>query len=239
MNLLQGAYKELMEEEDNESIILGGRHLELDENGENVFGQNQDEINNFDYSNVQYQGSDLSDKLKFKTMLKDLRQQFDLNNFNDWIKASSKVNFVFDLLKNLKENGHKVLIFSKTKILLNMIECIMEEKEYQFSRLDGDVKIPLRDGICNQFNNDPDMFCFLLTSQVSGVGLNLVSADRAIVLDPDWNPANDNQCIDRCYRIGQKRDVIIYRLISTNSVEDKIYRRQVSKQALAKTVTED
>jgi SNF2 family DNA or RNA helicase len=65
----------------------------------------------------------------------------------------------------------------------------------------------------------------LLTNQVSGVGLNLVSADRAIILDPDWNPANDNQCIDRIYRIGQKRDVIVYRLISTCSVEEKIYRR--------------
>ena len=97
-------------------------------------------------------------------MLKDLSGLFDLNNFNDWIKASSKVQFVFDLLQNLKENGHKVLIFSKTKILLNMIESILIEKEYQFSRLDGDVKIPLRDGICNQFNNDPDKFCFLLTS---------------------------------------------------------------------------
>ena len=167
----------------------------------------------------------MSDKLKFKNMLKDLRTQFKLNNFTDWIKASSKVNFLFDLLENLKQQGHKVLIFSKTKILLNMIESVMDEKGYNFSRLDGDVKIPLRDGICNQFNNDPDMFCFLLTSQVSGVGLNLVSANRAIVLDPDWNPANDNQSIDRCYRIGQKRDVIIYRLISTNSVEDKIYRR--------------
>ena len=68
----------------------------------------------------------------------------------------------------------------------------MIKKNFKFVRLDGDVKIPLRDGICQNFNNDPEIFCFLLTSQVSGVGLNLVAADRAIVLDPDWNPANDN-----------------------------------------------
>ena len=115
----------------------------------------------------------------------------------------------------------------------------MVEKDYNYERLDGDVKIPLRDGICNRFNRDPNCFCFLLTSQVAGVGLNLVSANRAIVLDPDWNPANDNQAIDRCYRIGQKRDVIIYRLISTNSVEDKIYKRQVFKASLAKAAMED
>ena len=59
-------------------------------------------------------------------------------------------------------------------------------------RLDGDVKMYMRDPICQQFNNDKSIFCFLLTTQVSGVGLNLVGADRAIVLDPDWNPANDN-----------------------------------------------
>ena len=75
---------------------------------------------------------------------------------------------------------------------------------------------------------------------MSGVGLNLVGANRAIVVDPDWNPANDNQSIDRLYRIGQKRDVVIYRLISTNTVEDKIYQRQVSKIALSKaTIDED
>ena len=82
-----------------------------------------------------------------------------------------------------------------------------------------------REGICKLFNTDPNIFCFLLTTQVSGVGLNLVGADRAIILDPDWNPANDNQSVDRIYRIGQKRDVIVYRFISTASVEEHIYRR--------------
>ena len=135
--------------------------------------------------------------------------------------------------------GHKVLIFSKTKLLLNMIEGMLIERDFTFVRLDGDVKIPKREGICQSFNNKPEIFCFLLTSQVSGVGLNLVGADRAIVLDPDWNPANDNQSIDRCYRIGQKRDVIIYRLISTNSVEEKMYQRQVFKQSLSKATVDN
>ena len=76
-----------------------------------------------------------------------------------------------------------------------------------------------------QFNNDPLILCFLLTNQVSGVGLNLTGADRAIIMDPDWNPANDNQCIDRIYRIGQEKDVIVYRLIAGGTVEEKIYMR--------------
>ena len=73
---------------------------------------------------------------------------------------------------------------------------------------------------------------FLLTNQVSGVGLNLTGADRAIIVDPDWNPANDNQCIDRIYRIGQKKDVIVYRLITGGTVEEKIYMRQVYKSSI-------
>lgn len=72
----------------------------------------------------------------------------------------------------------------------------------------------------------------MLTTKVGGFGLNLTGADRAIILDPDWNPANDNQAVDRCYRIGQKRDVIVYRLVSIGGLEEQIYRRQVYKKAM-------
>jgi SNF2 family DNA or RNA helicase len=72
----------------------------------------------------------------------------------------------------------------------------------------------------------------LLTTKVGGFGLNLTGADRAIILDPDWNPANDNQAVDRCYRIGQKRNVIVYRLISIGGIEELIYRRQIFKKGI-------
>jgi DNA excision repair protein ERCC-6 len=81
--------------------------------------------------------------------------------------------------------------------------------------------------------------CFLLTNAVSGVGLNLTGADRAVIVDPDWNPANDNQCIDRIYRIGQTKDVIVYRLIVANSVEEKIYMRQVYKSSINNAAIEN
>ena len=87
-----------------------------------------------------------------------------MSNYSEWSKTSSKVNFLFELLQELKNEGHKVLIFSKTKILLNMIQEIMKEKSFNFVRLDGDVKIKDRDEICNNFNQDPSIFCFLLTS---------------------------------------------------------------------------
>jgi SNF2 family DNA or RNA helicase len=128
---------------------------------------------------------------------------FEIKEAQEWIRASNKIEFLFSLLKELRSNGHKVLIFSKTKILLNLVESIIRrETDYGYLRLDGDVPISKRDAICQDFNKNENIFCFLLTNQVSGVGLNLVSADRAIIIDPDWNPANDNQCIDRVYRIG-------------------------------------
>ena len=86
--------------------------------------------------------------------------------------------------------------------------------------------------MCQDFNEDPSVFCALLTTKVGGFGLNLTGADRAIILDPDWNPANDNQAVDRVFRIGQKRDVIVYRLVTMGTIEEKIYRRQIYKKSM-------
>jgi DNA excision repair protein ERCC-6 len=72
----------------------------------------------------------------------------------------------------------------------------------KYMRIDGDTEIALREQICNYFNQDPTIFCGLLTTKVGGFGLNLTGADRAVILDPDWNPANDNQAVDRVFRIG-------------------------------------
>lgn len=164
MLLLKGVYQEEM----------------LDRSGDEILGDKE------------VHSSELSERLQLKHILKTIENEFDLNDLDSWLKASSKVNFVFELLHNLKREGHKVLIFSKTKLLLDFVEKILTDRQLEYSRLDGDVRIPLRDGICNEFNQNPAKFCFLLTAQVSGVGLNLCGADRAIILDPDWNPANDN-----------------------------------------------
>lgn len=80
--------------------------------------------------------------------------------------------------------------------MLNLISEILESPEYieefKYRRIDGDTEIPLRDKICTEFNNDPSIFCCLLTTKVGGCGLNLTGANRVVILDPDWNPANDN-----------------------------------------------
>jgi len=124
-------------------------------------------------------------------------------------------------------------------MLLRSIETLLKEsKGYSCLRMDGEVPIPERGPLCDKFNTNPSIFCFLVTIRISGVGLNLVGADRAIIIDPDWNPANDNQAIDRIYRIGQKRDVIVYRLVSCNSVEETVYKRQIYKGGLGKATLE-
>ncbi|CDW81150.1 dna excision repair protein ercc-6-like protein [Stylonychia lemnae] len=135
-----------------------------------------------------------------------IESAFNINKYSDWINHSNKIKLLFELLESLHQNGNRVLIFTKSIILLDLIE---NTREY----------------VCNHFNEN-GTFCFLLSSKVAGLGLNLTRADRAIILDPDWNPANDNQCIDRLYRIGQRKDVIVYRFICVGSVEEHMYRSE-------------
>ena len=122
--------------------------------------------------------------------------------------------------------------------MLGIIQSILESgyldsnKKIKFMRIDGDTEIAQREHMCNNFNADKSIFCALLTTKVGGFGLNLTGADRAVILDPDWNPANDNQAVDRVFRIGQKRDVIVYRLVTMGTIEEKIYRRQIFKKSM-------
>lgn len=161
----------------------------------------------------------------------------DTHNSKELVQISSKIRFMFELLLTLKKEGHKVLVFSMSKQMLDLIEMIIEHdeeytKKFSYLRIDGDTEIAEREGMCKTFNTDDSLFCCLLTTKVGGFGLNLTGADRAIILDPDWNPANDNQAVDRCYRIGQSKDVIVYRLVSIGGLEELIYRRQVYKKGM-------
>jgi DNA excision repair protein ERCC-6 len=148
---------------------------------------------------------------------------------------------LLELLKNLRKEGHRVLIFSMSKKILNILEAIIKSgylgllngEPVKHMRIDGDTEISSREQICVDFNNDTSIFVGLLTTKVGGFGLNLIGADRAVILDPDWNPANDNQAVDRVFRIGQKRDVIVYRLLTMGTIEEKIYRRQIYKKGMS------
>ena len=205
--------------------------------------EDEDEINN-DSKVAEQNDEDRQTKmlkqLDLKTKLMPTVNNYNKGMIEGILNESSKLVFLYSLLENLKSEGHKVLIYSMSKVMINIIERIAKAAgDFEYRRIDGDTEIEERDKIQKEFNKNPKIFMCLLTTKVGGWGLNLVAADRVIIYDPDWNPANDNQAVDRLYRIGQKKDVIVYRLITINSIEERIYRRQIHKQGINKATVEN
>ncbi|TFY76961.1 hypothetical protein EWM64_g7051 [Hericium alpestre] len=129
-----------------------------------------------------------------------------------------------------KDPSNKVLIFTKSVKLLEMLEFHLDRQNYGFVKLDGSTKQSDRMPIIDKFHADPDVFIFLISTLAGGTGLNLTGANKVVVFDPNWNPAHDLQAMDRAYRFGQTRDVSVYRLLGAGSIEELIYARQVYKQ---------
>ncbi|XP_060135423.1 DNA excision repair protein ERCC-6-like [Zootoca vivipara] len=156
------------------------------------------------------------------------------------IEESGKLRFLLALLENLREEGHQTLVFSQSRKMLDIIECILTHRRFKVMRIDGTVTcLAEREKRIGAFQNDKGYSVFLLTTQVGGVGLTLTAASRVVIFDPSWNPATDAQAVDRAYRIGQKENVVIYRLITCGTVEERIYRRQVFKDSLIRQGTGD
>ncbi|KAM0847700.1 hypothetical protein ACQ4PT_054853 [Festuca glaucescens] len=153
-------------------------------------------------------------------------------------EVSCKLFFILALLRNLLEEGHHVLIFSQTRKMLNLIQEAILLEGYNFLRMDGDTEVSERERIVKDFQEGLGAQIFLLTTKVGGLGLTLTKAARVIVVDPAWNPSTDNQSVDRVYRIGQTKDVIVYRLMTSATIEEKIYKLQVLKGALFRAATE-
>ncbi|CAA7262618.1 unnamed protein product [Cyclocybe aegerita] len=129
-----------------------------------------------------------------------------------------------------KDKSNKVLIFTKSVKLLEMLEFHLGTKGYGFLKLDGSTKQVDRMPMIDQFNHDPDVYVFLISTLAGGTGLNLTGANKVVIFDPNWNPAHDLQAMDRAFRFGQTRDVAVYRLLGAGSVEELIYARQIYKQ---------
>ncbi|KAJ9704139.1 hypothetical protein PVL29_005430 [Vitis rotundifolia] len=179
---------------------------------------------------------DLGMASKLAMHLAAVSERDDFLEKNDNI--SCKMSFILALLDTLIPEGHNVLIFSQTRKMLNLIEELLISNGYKFLRIDGTTKANDRVKIVNDFQDGVGAPIFLLTSQVGGLGLTLTKADRVIVVDPAWNPSTDNQSVDRAYRIGQTKDVIVYRLMTCGTIEEKIYRKQIFKGGLFRTATE-
>ncbi|KAG2383647.1 hypothetical protein C9374_004318 [Naegleria lovaniensis] len=144
------------------------------------------------------------------------------------------------LLKEIQETGDRVVIVSNFKCILNEVEKLCKHREYTWSRLDGSTSSDKRMPIVNAFNSPKSKdFIFLLSSKAGGCGLNLIGANRLIMLDPDWNPSNDEQAMARVWRDGQKKNVFIYRLIGCGTIEEKIFQRQIVKTGLSKSTLDE
>jgi SNF2 family DNA or RNA helicase len=165
----------------------------------------------------------------------------DMYRIRDSVLHQSQREFCgkWKVLKRLLDfwhsNGDKVLVFSHSVRLLRLLKALfdLDGTKYNFSYLDGSMSYEDRAVAVAEFNSKSDQFVFLISTRAGGVGLNITSANKVVVVDPNWNPAYDLQAQDRAYRIGQTRDVEVFRLISSGTIEEIVYARQIYKQQQA------
>ncbi|KAL1495448.1 hypothetical protein AB1Y20_016816 [Prymnesium parvum] len=167
----------------------------------------------------------------------DREDQPDGLHYGDW-ELSGKMHVLKEVLHMWHQRGDRVLIFCQTRQMLDIVEAFVRTR-YSFCRLDGTTAVGARLRLIDAFNGDDSIFVFLLTTRAGGLGINLTGANRVVLMDPDWNPANDSQARERAYRVGQKRDVTIFRFVTAGTLEEKVYQRQVFKQFLSNNVLKD
>jgi SNF2 family DNA or RNA helicase len=144
---------------------------------------------------------------------------------------AGKFSDVIHTLENIMTKGHKVLVFSQFVKHLKIFKDYFEQQNIDFAYLDGSTTN--REEVVNHFKQDEEKQVFLISIKAGGVGLNLTEADYVFILDPWWNPAVEQQAIDRTHRIGQKNNVFIYKFITRNTVEEKILALQGRKKQIA------
>ncbi|XP_037038304.1 transcriptional regulator ATRX-like isoform X2 [Bradysia coprophila] len=177
---------------------------------------------------------------------------------------SNKLRILFEILKLCEQNREKCLIFSAFVAVLDVVEFFMHqihnkvsfndgsdlgienfhgpwEKNHDYYRLDGKTSKALRHAMIRNFNNPGNerVKCFLISAKAGGQGINLVGANRVILLDTSWNPSNDQQNIFRVFRLGQQSKCYIYRLLAMGTMEEKVYSRSVTKQAMSFRVVDE
>ncbi|PAA78378.1 hypothetical protein BOX15_Mlig006386g1, partial [Macrostomum lignano] len=150
------------------------------------------------------------------------------------VKACGKLELLERMLKKLRAEGHRVLVFSQMTKMLDILEDFCEHEQLKYERIDGAITGQLRQDAIDRFNNgESDSFVFLLSTRAGGLGINLATADTVIIYDSDWNPHNDIQAFSRAHRIGQANKVMIYRFVTRNTVEERV--TQVAKKKMMLT----
>merc|ERR1711892_246308 len=157
-----------------------------------------------------------------------------LFEINSMVKSCGKLTLLTKMLKQLKTEGHRVLIFSQMTKMLDLLEDFLDGVGYKYERIDGGITGTVRQEAIDRFNKPgAEQFVFLLSTRAGGLGINLATADTVIIYDSDWNPHNDIQAFSRAHRIGQQNKVMIYRFVTRNTVEERV--TQVAKKKMMLT----
>ncbi|RMX67564.1 hypothetical protein DD238_001557 [Peronospora effusa] len=196
-------------------------------------------VNPHDGAELQHYQAEFA-RIAFGTDIDAVGGVEQVSNFQEMCAISSKTCGKMIVLEKLlaiwKKRRERTLIFSRSTRMLDIIQLFLITKATRYSRLDGNTKVEDRLQMVNDFNNPcSNTTVFLISTRAGGVGLNLQSATNVVIFDPSWNPAHDCQAQDRAYRIGQTKDVQVYRLITLGTIEEMIYVRQIYKQQLSDT----
>lgn len=153
-----------------------------------------------------------------------------------FVTDSGKLAKLDELLFKLKNEGHRVLLYFQMTRMIDMMEEYLTYRNYKYCRLDGSTKLEDRRDTVHDFQTRPEIFIFLLSTRAGGLGINLTSADTVIFYDSDWNPTIDSQAMDRAHRLGQTKQVTVYRLITRGTIEERIRKRALQKEEVQRVV---
>ena len=155
-----------------------------------------------------------------------------------FVTDSGKLSRLDNLLVELKENDHRVLLYFQMTRMMDLMEEYLTYRQYSYIRLDGSSKLDDRRDLVNDWQTRPEIFVFLLSTRAGGLGINLTAADTVIFYDSDWNPTIDSQAMDRAHRLGQTRQVTVYRLLVRGTIEERMRDRAKQKEHVQQVVME-
>lgn len=229
--VLRRTKKEVLKElPDKTTIILNN---EMQEEQEKIYlsylAQARDELR----EEIEDKGFEQS-RIKILALLTRLRQicchpSLFISNYKE---GSGKLNQCIELVKESVQSGHKMLLFSGYTSMFEIIEQALKQEGIKYLKLTGKTNVKDRFDLIENFNSDENIKVFLISLKAGGTGINLTSADMVIHYDPWWNLSVENQATDRTHRIGQTKKVQVYKLITKNSIEEKIYDLQQRKKEL-------
>ena len=153
-----------------------------------------------------------------------------------FVTDSGKLAKLDELLFKLKNEGHRVLLYFQMTRMIDLMEEYLTYRNYKYCRLDGSTKLEDRRDTVHDFQTRPEIFIFLLSTRAGGLGINLTTADTVIFYDSDWNPTIDSQAMDRAHRLGQTKQVTVYRLITRGTIEERIRKRALQKEEVQRVV---